>query len=170
VPNRYEPSPSLSRVAALAVQYGLETELTLMPPSPPPQNPRVMQQGAQSAYTSANPAAYIASTTDQLLTIWRLATGNQLPQPATPSVDFSQYRVVAFFWGQKPTGGYGLQLQGTRLVGDTLRVTLRLNSPPPGAIVTQALTSPFVMLEVPGRFTRVEFVDAGGRVLASAGN
>ncbi len=169
VPNRYEPGPSQSRVAALAVQYGLETELTLMPPSPNP-SPRMMQQGSQSAYTAPSPAAYLASSSDQILSIWRLATGNQLPQPPTPSVNFNQNRVVAFFWGQKPTGGYGIQLVNTQLSGSTLRVTLRLVSPAPGAILTQALTSPFVMLEVPGRFTKVEFVDAGGRLLASAGN
>ncbi|WP_299430154.1 protease complex subunit PrcB family protein, partial [uncultured Meiothermus sp.] len=62
------------------------------------------------------------------------------------------------------------QLLSTQLSGNTLRVTLRLNSPAPGAILTQALTSPFLMLEVPGRFTRVEFVDSSGRVLVSAGN
>jgi hypothetical protein len=169
-PNRYEPTPLQARVVALAVQYGLETELALTPPSPQPQNPRVMQQGGQSAYTNDSAAAFLASNQSQLQTIWRLATGLQLPQPAPPSVDFNLNRVVAFFWGQKPTGGYGIQLLSTQLSGNTLRVTLRLNSPAPGAILTQALTSPFLMLEVPGRFTRVEFVDSSGRVLVSAGN
>jgi hypothetical protein len=140
-----------------------------MPPNPTP-TPRILQQGSQSAYTASSPAAYLASNTSQLLTLWRLATGNQIPQPATPAVDFNLNRVVAFFWGQKPTGGYSVQYVSSQLSGNTLRVTLRLNSPAPGAILTQALTSPFVILEVPGRFERVEFVDAGGRVLASAGN
>ncbi|MBO1436233.1 protease complex subunit PrcB family protein [Meiothermus sp. CFH 77666] len=169
VPNRYEPAPNQSRVAALAVQYGLETELTLMPPTPNP-TPRILQQGGQSAYTAQNPAAYLVSNTSQMVTLWRLATGNQIPQPATPAVDFNLSRVVAFFWGQKPTGGYSVQYVSSQLSDNTLRVTLRLNSPAPGAILTQALTSPFVLLEVPGRFTRVEFVDPSGRVLASAGN
>ncbi len=169
VPNRYEPAPNQSRVAALAVQYGLETELTLMPPTPNP-TPRILQQGGQSAYTAQNPAAYLASNTTQLVTLWRLATGNQIPQPATPAVDFNLSRVVAFFWGQKPTGGYSVQYVSSQLSDNTLRVTLRLLSPAPGAILTQALTSPFVLLEVPGRFMRVEFVDPSGRVLASAAN
>lgn len=168
-PHRYTPSPSQSRVAALAVQYGLETELVFMLPNPSP-TPRILQQGSQSAYTAPGPAAYLASSAEQLLTVWRLATGNQIPQPATPTVDFNQNRVVAFFWGQKPTGGYSVLYVGSQLSGSTLRVTLRLVSPAPGAILTQALTSPFVMLEVPGRFTKVEFVDAGGRLLASASN
>ncbi|GAO76331.1 protease complex subunit PrcB family protein [Meiothermus ruber] len=168
-PNRYTPAPSQSRVAALAVQYGLETEFTLMPPNPS-SSPRVLRQGSQSAYTAPEPTAYLASSAEQLLSVWRLAAGNQIPQPATPSVDFSRSRVVAFFWGQKPTGGYGVQYVSSQLSGSTLRVTLRLVSPAPGAILTQALTSPFVLLEVPGRFTRVEFVDVNGRLLASAGS
>lgn len=168
-PNHYTPAPSQSRAVALAVQYGLETELIFMPPNPSP-SPRILRQGSQSAYTAPEPAAYLAGSADQLLTIWRLATGNQIPQPTTPPVDFSRNRVVAFFWGQKPTGGYSVQYASSQLSGSTLRVTLRLVSPAPGAILTQALTSPFVMLEVPGRFTRVEFVDTGGRLLASAGN
>jgi len=166
-PHRYEPAPSQSRVAALAVQYGLETELTLMPPNP---SPRVMLQGSQSAYINEGPSALIASNQSQFQSIWRLATGKQIPQPTAPSVDFNLNRVVAFFWGQKPTGGYSVQYVSSQLSGSTLRVTLRLVSPAPGAIVTQALTSPFVILEVAGRFSRVEFVDASGRPLASAGN
>ncbi len=167
-PQRFEPSPSQYRLAAIAVQYGLETELALMPPNPQP-TPRILGQGAQSAYTALTPAAYLARDPNQLLSLWRLVAGLQVPPPPTPSVDFSQSRVVAFFWGQKPTGGYSLQLVSSQLVGDTLRVTLRLTSPPAGAIVTQALTSPFLLLEVPGRFNRVEFIDISGRLLASAG-
>jgi len=166
-PNRYVPAPRQSRLAALAVQYGLETELIFMTPSPNP-TPRVLLQGSQAAYTEPGPAAYLASNASQLLNIWRLATGNQVPPPATPAVDFTRSRVVAFFWGQKPTGGYNVQYVSSQLSGSTFRVTLRLLSPPPGAIVTQALTSPFVMLEAPARFTRVEFVDTSGRLLASA--
>lgn len=168
-PLRFRPAPSAQQTTALAVQYGLETELVLMPPAPPSPSPRVLLQGGQAAYNDPSPMAYLAANPSQMLSLWRLATGNQLPAPPVPSVDFAQSRAVAFFWGQKPTGGYSLQYMGSQLLGNTLRITLRLNSPPPGAILTQALTSPFVVLEVPGRFTRVEFVDTGGRLLASTG-
>lgn len=169
-PNRYQPGPSQSRVVALAVQYGLEREVALTPVNPQPLNPRILRQASHSAYTNQNPEAFLLSSQVQLESVWRLAVGHMLPAPTIPVVDFDQSRVVAFFWGQKPTGGFGIQLLNTWLVGSTLRVELRLSSPAPGAIVTQALTSPFLMLEVPGRFARVEFVNSSGRVLASVGN
>jgi hypothetical protein len=168
-PNRYEPAPRLRRLAALAVQYGLETELIFVNPNPNP-TLRVLLQGSQAAYTTPTPAAYLASNQSQLLTLWGLATGNQVPPPPSPAVDFKRSRVVAFFWGQKPTGGYSVEYVRSQLLGSTLRITLRLVSPAPSAIVTQALTSPFVMLEAPGRFTRVEFVEANGQLLASTGD
>lgn len=168
-PNRFQPAPSQSQVVALAVQYGLKTEVALSPPSPQPLNPRILRQAAHSAYTDQNPAAFLLRNQGELEPAWRLAVGHMLPAPAMPVVDFGQSRVVAFFWGQKPTGGFSIQLLSTRVVDSTLRVELRLSSPAPDAMVTQALTSPFLMLEVPARFTRVEFVDSGGRVLASAG-
>ncbi|RDI94983.1 protease complex subunit PrcB family protein [Meiothermus sp. QL-1] len=167
-PLRLQPTPTQARTTALAVQYGLESELVLMPPTPP--SPRVMLQGSLAAYAEPGPAAYLAASPGQMLSLWRLATGNQLPPPPVPPVDFNQHRVAGFFWGQKPTGGYSLQYVGSQAVGNTLRITLRLSSPAPGAMVTQALTSPFVLLEVPGRFTRVEFLSTDGQVLASAGN
>ncbi|RMH57111.1 MAG: protease complex subunit PrcB family protein [Deinococcus-Thermus bacterium] len=167
-PLRLQPAPSTQQTTALAVQYGLETELLLMPPAPPNPSPRVLLQGSQAAYSGSSPAAHLAANPSQMLSLWRLATGNQLPPPPVPSLDFTQSRAVAFFWGQKPTGGYSLQYAGSQTVGNTLRVTLRLNSPPPGAILTQAITSPFVILEVPGHFIRVEFIDTNGRLLASA--
>jgi hypothetical protein len=52
-------------------------------------------------------------------------------------------------------------------LGDTARVVLNLISPRPGAIVTQALTSPYVLLEL-NRVKRVVFTDPAGRTLAEA--
>ncbi|RTI23920.1 protease complex subunit PrcB family protein, partial [Thermus scotoductus] len=84
-----------------------------------------------------------------------------------PSVDFRTRSVAAFFWGLKPTGGYGLEVVGITYAGGTARVILNLQSPRPGAIVTQALTSPYVLLELE-RVNRVVFTDPSGRVLAEA--
>jgi hypothetical protein len=82
-------------------------------------------------------------------------------------VDFRTRSVAAFFWGLKPTGGYGIEVLGVTYLGDTARVVLNLISPRPGAIVTQALTSPYVLLEL-NRVKRVVFTDPAGRTLAEA--
>ncbi|MDX2005118.1 MAG: protease complex subunit PrcB family protein [Meiothermus sp.] len=169
---RFEPAPAQYKVAAFAVQYGLETEFVNNPrpnqPSQPLLTSRTLQQGGNSAYSQTSATAYLVSTVSQLNTVWQLALGNQVPVPPAPAVNFAQSRVVAFFWGQKSSGGYAIQVVGTQFSGTTLRVTLNLRSPEPGAITTQALTSPFVLLEVSGRPSRVEFVDGSGRVLAAA--
>lgn len=163
--NTFDPAPTRYETMAIAVQYGLETETSVRGP----QTPQTLLQGSRAAYTAVGPAAFLAANQAQFDSIWRTANGNQLPAPATPSVNFSSGRVVAFFWGQKPSGGYTVSLVGTQTVGNTLRVTLNLTSPRPGDITTQALTSPFIILSVPGAPTKVEFVDNTGQLLASAG-
>ncbi len=80
-------------------------------------------------------------------------------------MDFRNKSVAAFFWGLKPTGGYSLGVAGVTYAGDAARVVLTLTSPRPGAIVTQALTSPYVVLEL-NRVRRVVFTDPSGRTLA----
>lgn len=156
-------APDRYTITALAVQYGLGEEA--MNPS----NVQVLAQGSNAAYTNPRPAAFVAGDAAALAALWRLVGGNQVPAPAAPAVNFAQRRVVAFFWGQKSSGGYSVRYLSSRLSGSTLQVTLRLAMPAPGTLTTQALTSPFVALEVPAGFSRVEFVDEAGQLLASAG-
>jgi hypothetical protein len=46
------------------------------------------------------------------------------------------------FQGQKNTGGYSIRISGIERRGDQLVVRATFSAPGPGAIVTQALTSP----------------------------
>lgn len=160
-----DPPPNRYNLTALAVQYGLGVEALMQTSA----QPRVLAQGANAAYTDPSPTAYIVADASTLAALWRTANGNQLTPSAAPAVNFGASRVVAFFWGQKNTGGYNLQFVGSALSGSTLQVRLRLSMPAPGSMTTQSLTSPFVVLEVPAIFSRVEFVDDAGQLLASAG-
>lgn len=162
--NLFDPSPNRYTTTALAIQYGIDTEFAVSQNQPP----KVLLQGANAAYTQTVPAAYLASNAAQFQTVWDLATGNQTPQPAKPTVSFGQKRVAAFFWGQKTSGGYGVQYGSSQTNGSTLQVTLTLRSPAAGSITTQALTSPFLVLEVAAGINRVVFTDSSGRTLAQA--
>jgi hypothetical protein len=164
-PLALDPAPSRYTTTALAVQYGLGSEDNLNASV----NARVLAQGSNAAYSNPNPAAFVAGDAASLAALWRSVGGNQLPAPAAPTVNFAQSRVVAFFWGQKTSGGYSVQYLSSRLSGNTLHVTLRLAMPAPGSMTTQVLTSPFVALEVTASFSRVEFVDEAGQLLASSG-
>jgi hypothetical protein len=162
-PLTLDPTPDGYRVGALLVQYGLRVEL-VTPPTPPYQ---ILDRGANAAYQETEPRAFLANNPTRFAEVWNLAVGNRIPRPPAPSVDFRTRSVAAFFWGLKPTGGYAMEVVGVTYGGEVARVILNLQSPRPGAIVTQALTSPYVILELE-RVRRVVFADPAGKVLAEA--
>ncbi|TFU16729.1 protease complex subunit PrcB family protein [Thermus tengchongensis] len=162
-PLALDPIPDGYRVGALLVQYGLRVEVV----TPPPPPYRILDQGANAAYQETEAKAYLANNPTRFAEVWNLVVANRIPRPPAPSVDFRNKSVAAFFWGLKPTGGYSLSVVGVTYAAGTARVVLNLQSPRPGAIVTQALTSPYVLLELE-RVSRVVFADPSGRVLAEA--
>lgn len=157
-----KPTPLSYRAQALGVQYGIGVELLLPPPSP---SYRILDKGTMSGYTEQTPMAILALGPNRFAEGWNLVVGSRIPRPAAPQVDFRSRAVAFFFWGLKPTGGYSLDVVGVSRVGETARVVLNLTAPRPGAIVTQALTSPYLVLEL-DRVRKVAFTDPSGRVLA----
>ncbi len=72
------------------------------------------------------------------------------------------------YWGEKPTGGYSLGVRSARLRADRVTVRLALRQPPPDAILTQALTYPYVVAvvrDVSPRGKDFSLVDGDGREL-----
>ncbi len=157
-----KPTPLSYRAQALGVQYGIGVEIFLPPPSP---SYRVLDKGQMSGYNEQTPKALLALGPNRFAEGWNLVVAGRIPRPPAPQVDFRSRAVAFFFWGVKPTGGYGLEVVGVSRVGNTARVVLSLTTPLPGAIVTQALTSPYVVLELE-RVRKVVFTDQSGRVLA----
>ncbi|WP_114311900.1 protease complex subunit PrcB family protein [Thermus caldifontis] len=162
-PLALDPVPDGYRIGALGVQYGLTVEVVI----PPPPAYRILDRGVNAAYQETEPRAFLANNPTRFAEVWNLVVANRIPRPPAPSVDFRSKSVAAFFWGLKPTGGYGLEVVGVTYAAGTARVVLNLQSPRPGAIVTQALTSPYVLLELE-RVSRVVFTDPSGKVLAEA--
>lgn len=162
-PLAFDPIPNGYRIGALQVQYGLRVEAV----TPPPPPYRILDQGTNAAYQQNEPKAFLANNPARFAEAWNLVVANRIPRPPAPSVDFRTRSVAVFFWGLKPTGGYNLEVVGFIYWGGTARVILNLQSPRPGAVVTQALTSPYVVLELE-RVNRVVFTDPSGRVLAEA--
>jgi len=82
---------------------------------------------------------------------WEALWKQQFPGSAgsrVPAVDFSREMVLAAFQGQQTTGGYAIAITGARLQGKQVVVTVEEQTPPPDAITTQALTSPFHFVAV----------------------
>lgn len=72
----------------------------------------------------------------------------------------SDYYFVVYA-GERPTGGYGVEITGITDENGTVRVTVRETSPKPGDIVTEALTYPFDIVKLSVNISgdiRLEFV------------
>ncbi len=159
---RFDPAPWVYRRTSLRVQTELPYRpvVTVRPW-------RLLKSGGYAAYKGRTPLAYLACTQKGVGELWQLAFGNQRPVPPPPTLA-PGHCLAGFFWGLKATGGYQVTVLSGRLEGKVFAVRLDLKKPAPGAIVTQALTSPFVLLDLGVRPAEVRFFDAKGRLLARA--
>jgi len=83
------------------------------------------------------------------------------------ALDFDREHILVIGLGQKPTGGYGLTLANSRIVGDTLKITVILRRPPADAMVTQVLTTPCAVMAVtPRHWDKIEVTGNGLETLS----
>ncbi len=169
VPRRAVDGTGELRATAVHVSTGLATDEAAFRPSPRDVPFEVVARGTQAV--GADRAAYrLVRNREELTQAWNQAYGSSLSVPPVPSADLTRETLVAIFLGPKPTGGYGLDVEAASLEGGDLYVDVRATSPAPGAMTTQALTSPWLLLRIPrGEISAVWFRDAGdGRLLAVA--
>jgi len=77
-----------------------------------------------------------------------------------PAVDFSKEMVIVATMGVKRTGGYAIEIAGAEVSGQSLKISVKQSSPPPGALTIQALTAPFHFVAAPKSDLKPEFVEA----------
>lgn len=162
-PNNYLRTGLYLQKAPVAAQSVPTTNAT---PADTTLNAREVGSGSNAAVDGASPSVSLATSVGELRSAWQLAHGRQSSVPSLPTVDLASNTVVTFFLGQKPTGGYGASLLEAHAEGDTLYLTLNVRQPGPGSITTQALTSPWISVSVPGTYQRVVVQDSAGKVLA----
>ncbi|KMQ75744.1 protease complex subunit PrcB family protein [Marinobacter subterrani] len=120
------------------------------------------RQIAQSAHCGLTaPGHLLIGSVAQLVQLESLPERTLSLQPLR-DIDFQREKVVLAAIGQKPTGGFGVTLQSSEIVDDTLNLTVRVMEPGPGAMVTQVLTTPCAVIAVAAegwsdiRITRAE--------------
>ncbi len=109
---------------------------------------QTLESGNNAAYSKDETYTRFDENDRDFLETWKMIAGNQIPLPTAPRVDFNNSRIITVFLGQRPTGGYAITYKRATLEGSTLKLSIETTAPLPDRIVTQALTSPFVMLEV----------------------
>lgn len=77
------------------------------------------------------------------------------PQTRSLVVGGVTYAMIAF--GQRPTGGYTVKVSKVVQSGDEVTVYTEEDTPPPGSIVNQMVTYPFVAIAIDQPFEKVNF-------------
>jgi protease stability complex PrcB-like protein len=80
--------------------------------------------------------------------LWRQHTSTSTVPAPLPVVDFDKEMVAAVFLGEKPSGGYGVEISSAEVADSSLTVFVKETSPKPGAIVTQAINQPFHIVRI----------------------
>lgn len=145
-PARPTPTPSPSSAPSTGARVNI-TELA---------------QGNNAAVTSFS--VQVATTQAAANALYNQAYGRQTSPPSAPGV--SGGTLVGVFLGQRSTGGYAVRVTGASASAGTLTLTVRVTAPGPDSITTQAITSPWTIVRVPGTYTQVNVVDEQGRPLS----
>ncbi len=147
VPRRSVDGLAEYRASALHVQTGLATDAGAFRPAPRTVQWETVASG-QQAVNVQRPTFRLVRSEAELRSIWNQLHGSQLTVPALPSVDLARETVLVVMMGQRPTGGYSVDVRGVSLEGTDLFVDVRLVEPSSGAVTTSALTSPWAVVRV----------------------
>ena len=82
--------------------------------------------------------------------LWTSHTSLSVPPRAMPPADFQTEMIVAVFSGEKPTGGYSIEITGIRedSIKHALEVVVHESNPSRDAMVTQVLTQPYHIVKL----------------------
>jgi hypothetical protein len=82
-----------------------------------------------------------------------------IPAPPLPTIDFSREMVIVVGLGTRPTSGHAIVIESAATEGGSLNVVVRTDTPGPGCLSAQMLTSPVDVARVPRSDATVQFSD-----------
>lgn len=128
---------------------------------------KVLATGAYGALATGNveetgrrvPWIEVATDRTAFSRIWASHIGLQ----DVPDIDFESRIAVLLLLPLQRTGGYAIEPHRVRVVeGDVLEIDATVIEPAEGAMTTQALTSPFAVIEVERLdFQRIDWLSEG---------
>ncbi|MFC7293735.1 protease complex subunit PrcB family protein [Marinobacter aromaticivorans] len=142
-------STMASLLASLALLAGCASSGIVANESSAP----LARQVTQSSHCGlTGPGLAYVQTEDRLQQLLHLPAQNMAVQQLR-AVDLEQEHLLFVTLGERPTGGYsvGLVSAAAEEAGKTLSLSMAVRTPAPGTMVTQALTSPCVVVAFPAR-------------------
>jgi hypothetical protein len=128
---------------------------------------RLLYEGSQCSSIGLEPHAIWIKDPDQFEKTYARLSGQFLSpqQDLSARVDFSREGILIVAMGQKPTGGYGLELDRdyADLSNDTAILRVSWIEPPKDAILPQIITSPCLAIVLPkGPYSKIHLLDQDG--------
>ena len=108
---------------------------------------QVLEQGT-GTFSIADRTNYRITSQYNLELLWPMIYGDQ-DAPRIPNVDFTKYEVLAVFDGTHSTDGYGIQVTGISDLTPVRTLTIEHLVPSASCAVTDGLTEPFELIQVP---------------------
>jgi len=92
--------------------------------------------------------------------VWAEMHAGRTPTPEPPVVEFATQTVVGVFLGTRRTGGYSVAIEriAREATSGAIVVFAVESTPPPGAMLIQALTQPFHLVTISASSAAVRFV------------
>ena len=118
-----------------------------------------ISKGAFSGCT--NKQNLVVKTPEEWKELWKKHTSIRKPQTPTPKVDFVKEMILAVFSGQKPTGGFAVEIVRVEKAKNELKVYFRETVPPPDAGVPEVFTQPYHIIEMEKSDLPVIFTEEG---------
>lgn len=109
-------------------------------------------RGIDSDYQSASQT--VINSSERWSNLWRLHTYDSEPPPPIPEVNFARYSVVAAFAGEKPTGGYSIEIvkaEASRSQAkerSSIVIIVQQHEPKDDEFVTEGFTYPYHMIKI----------------------
>lgn len=94
------------------------------------------------------PAQTVVRSQSEWNALWQKHSSIETNPPPPPAIDLNKEIVIGVFLGEKPTGGYDVEIVSVERSDGTLTVSFKEKSPQPGGITTQAFTQPFHIVRI----------------------
>ena len=114
-------------------------------------------RGSSSGYTEST--QLVVRTEARWADVWAKLHQRRLPRPELPPIDFEREMALAVCMGERPSGGYAIQILDVLRAEETIVVQVEETEPSPESLQTMALTQPYHVVVVkrsplPVRFQR----------------
>ena len=111
----------------------------------------LLHSGVYGTRTLQEPSATWITNRTALERVYSALNKRQLPNDdRLPNIDFDTHGVLFLEMGQRPTGGYAIHFNASlsRFLDDKAIIHVFWNTPKDGLVLTQAVTSPFMLLKI----------------------